>query len=144
MRGVTLASILALPLLLGACGAADEPPAADDAAADAAPAAPEATLAAAARPAAWPQCQSCHSVEAGRPNGVGPNLHGVVGRKAGSVAGFSYSPGMKDSGLTWDAATLDKYLENPRGMIPTTKMAFAGVKDAAARQALVAWLAEQK
>ena len=51
---------------------------------------------------------------------------------------------MKNSGLTWDAATLDKYLENPRAIVPAGKMAYAGLRDPQARSALIAWLAEQK
>ena len=58
------------------------------------------------------QCSICHSVQAGR-NQVGPSLAGIVGRPAGQVANFHYSPANKNSGLTWDQATLDRYLTNP-------------------------------
>jgi cytochrome c len=83
-------------------------------------------------------------VVAGAPHGVWPNLHGIAGRTAGTLAGFAYSPAMKSSGLVWDAATLDSYLEDPRAHVPGTKMAFAGIKDAARRKALVDWLMLQK
>src|ERR1700675_1304830 len=59
-----------------------------------------------------PQCGICHSVQAGR-NMTGPALFDVVGRPAGKVAGFHYSPANRDSGLTWDVATLDRYLTSP-------------------------------
>lgn len=62
---------------------------------------------------AYQECIACHSVKAGE-NGVGPSLAGVFGTKAGEVPGFRFSGPMKRSGLTWDAATLDKYLENPQ------------------------------
>ncbi len=86
------------------------------------------------------QCGICHSVAAGR-NMVGPSLAGVFGRKAGSVAGFHYTDANKNSGLTWDEATLDRYLANPRAAVPGTTMAFAGVKADQQRHDLVAYLA---
>ena len=66
------------------------------------------------------QCGACHVVEAGK-NRVGPSLFGIVGRKSGQVEGFRYSPANKAADLTWDAATLDKYLANPREMVPGTR-----------------------
>ncbi|MBP2291302.1 c-type cytochrome [Azospirillum rugosum] len=86
------------------------------------------------------QCKACHTIETGGPNRVGPNLHGVVGRKAGSHEGFNYSDAMKNSGITWDEAQLDKYLTDPKGTIPGNKMAFAGVKNEQARKDLIAFL----
>lgn len=85
-------------------------------------------------------CAACHAPVAGR-NLAGPSLFGVVGRKAGSVEGFHYSAANKASGMVWDSATLDPYLEAPRKIIPGTTMGFAGVKDARKRADLIAYLA---
>jgi cytochrome c len=85
-------------------------------------------------------CAVCHSPEAGT-NKLGPSLFGVVGRKAGSVGDYAYAPAMKNSGLTWDRATLDKYLADPQGVVPGTKMLFPGVKDAGDRKAVIDYLA---
>ena len=74
------------------------------------------------------QCKICHSLEAGK-NMLGPSLHGVIGRKAGSVPDFAYSPAMKNSNVTWNDDTLSKYLSDPKAFIPGDKMAFPGVKD---------------
>ena len=89
------------------------------------------------------RCTACHSVAAGQ-NKVGPSLHGVVGREAGKVPGFSYSPAVRDSGKTWDEATLSSYLENPRELIPGNRMIMAGIRDAAERENIIAYLAQQK
>ena len=72
-------------------------------------------------------CRICHQIGEGARNFVGPELNGVVGRKAGSVPGYNYSDANKNSGLTWDEATLAKYLRNPRAVVPGTKMAFPGL-----------------
>jgi cytochrome c len=85
------------------------------------------------------QCGICHAVVAGE-NRIGPTLFGVVGRRAGSVPGFNYTADHKKLGITWDAATLDKYLANPRAMVPDTSMLYAGLKDDAERADLVAYL----
>lgn len=69
-----------------------------------------------------------------------PSLAGVVGRKAGSIAGFAYSDANKASGLTWDEKTLDTYLTNPMKMVPGTKMTFAGIPDAAKRKEVIDYL----
>jgi cytochrome c len=85
------------------------------------------------------QCGICHTVVAGE-NRIGPTLFGVVGRPAGSVPGFNYTADHKKLGITWDAATLDKYLTNPRAMVPDTSMVYAGLKDDGERANLVAYL----
>ena len=98
-----------------------------------------ATTAAATEPGAFAQCKACHSVEPGK-NGIGPSLAGIFGDKAATVPGFEFSEAMKNSGLTWNQPTLDRYLTDPRGVVPGTKMAFGGVADAAKRQAIIDYL----
>jgi cytochrome c len=82
----------------------------------------------------------CHSNARGGPTILGPTLYGVVGRQAGSVAGFAYSSGMKSSGITWSNDKLTAYLPAPRAMVPGTKMSFAGLKNPAQLDDLVAYL----
>jgi cytochrome c len=91
--------------------------------------------------AAFATCSGCHSVE-GR-NGVGPSLQGVVGRKAGSFAGFHYSDAMK-AAATWDARSLDAFIANPQHAVPGNTMPFPGVPDAKARADIVAYLGTLK
>jgi cytochrome c len=86
------------------------------------------------------RCGACHVVDKEQ-NRVGPHLVGVVGRKAGGVESFKYSDAMKNSGLTWDEATLDKYLADPKGAIPGNKMAFPGLKNEQERADVIAYLA---
>ena len=85
------------------------------------------------------QCRVCHSVEPGK-NGLGPSMHGVVGRKAGTLAGFNYSPAMKASGFVWSDAKLNDYLRAPMKSVPGTKMAFAGIADDKRRADVIAYL----
>lgn len=85
-------------------------------------------------------CKTCHAVEEGV-NKIGPSLHGVVGRSAGTVAGFSYTPANKNSGITWSKEKLFQYLENPQRVVPGTKMAFAGFSDPQKRADVIAYLA---
>lgn len=89
------------------------------------------------------QCAICHSAVAGR-NGVGPSLAGVVGRPAGAVGGFVYSVANETAKLVWNEATLEKYLESPKTVIPGTRMIYPGLKDAARRADLIAYLATLK
>jgi len=85
------------------------------------------------------QCKVCHSLEAGK-NMLGPSLHGLLGRKAGSVPGYAYSPAMKNANVTWDDDTLSKYLADPKAFIPGDKMVFPGVKDPSKLGDLLAYL----
>lgn len=94
----------------------------------------------AAGQAIFARCKICHNVQTGAPNGVGPNLHGVFGRKAGSVPNFLYSAAMKESGIVWDDETLQKYLQNPKDFIAGNKMAFPGIKDENDLSNLLAYL----
>lgn len=84
-------------------------------------------------------CGICHTTQAGR-NTIGPSLFGVVGRKTGAVAGYSYSTANQNANITWTPEELDKYLELPSGVVPGTKMTYAGLKDAAKRADLIAYL----
>jgi len=88
---------------------------------------------------AFGMCTACHTVVKGGRNGIGPNLSGLIGRRAGSVPGFTYSAAMKSSGLTWDAKTLDAFLAAPTKKVPGTKMPIS-VSDPAKRAAIIAYL----
>ena len=83
-------------------------------------------------------CLACHSID---DNDLGPKHRGVVGRPAGSVADYNYSAALKNSGLTWDEATLDRWLTNPSALVPGTKMFFK-MEDAQARADIIAYLKE--
>ena len=85
------------------------------------------------------QCKVCHSLEAGK-NMLGPSLHGLLGRKAGSVPGYAYSPAMKNANITWNDDTLSKYLVDPKAFLPGDKMVFAGIKDPSKLGDLLAYL----
>jgi len=85
------------------------------------------------------KCQACHSLDAGT-NKLGPSLHGLIGRPSASIANFSYSQAMQNAHVTWDPATLDKYLTNPRAMVPGTKMLFPGLPKPEDRANLIAYL----
>jgi len=73
------------------------------------------------------KCKACHQIGEGAKNAVGPALTGIVGRTAGTYPGYTYSDANKNSGITWDVATLKDYLKNPRAKIPGTKMIFPGL-----------------
>ena len=148
-------------LILVGCSQPAAPPAATEASttpvAEAPPPAPERTdaqrqAALAALPAPYNTanlengqsrfalCRSCHTITQGGAVMTGPNLFGVVGRRAGAVAGFNYSDGLRNAGFSRDAAHLDTWLTNPRAMIAGTRMTYAGMSDATARRDLIAYL----
>ena len=108
MKHVKLAALTALAILasLGAAAAQD----------------------AAAGENTFKVCKACHQIGEGAKNAVGPVLNGLIGRKTGSIEGYSYSDANKDSGLTWDDATFKEYIRNPKAKIPGTKMVFAGLQ----------------
>ena len=89
------------------------------------------------------KCAVCHTAVAGK-NGLGPSLFGVVGRQSGTVAGYSYSDAMKGANKTWNEATLDAYLADPKAAVPGNKMAFAGLPSADDRANVIAYLATLK
>ncbi|MBS0477509.1 MAG: c-type cytochrome [Proteobacteria bacterium] len=135
---------VALSFALAACGSPPADKAADTSASPAAAVADTAsaaatTAAADAKPAAFAQCAACHSTEKGK-MGIGPSLAGIYGTKSGDVAGYAFSDAMKGANLTWDDATLDKYLTAPAKVVPGTKMTFAGLSDPAARQQVIEYL----
>jgi cytochrome c len=88
---------------------------------------------------AFKKCALCHTVEAGK-NKIGPSLFGVVGRKSATLDNFTYSEAMKKFDHTWDEETLDKYLADPREIVPGTKMIFPGIKDKTERDDVIAYL----
>lgn len=86
------------------------------------------------------RCAACHKVGPNAARSIGPALNGVVGRAAGSDAGFRYSPAMKASGIKWDEANLDSFLQGPAKKVPGTKMIFPGMTAAQDRADVIAYL----
>lgn len=156
MRRPLIVAVAALTALLAGCGKSNTtaepgPAAASQPAAEPTDADRKAILA--SLPAPYNQadlangegqfglCKSCHTVVAGGPNMTGPNLHGVIGTKAGAQpADFKFSDELKASNLTWDLPTLDKWLTDPKALVPNTKMTFVGLKDPTARRDVIAYL----
>ncbi len=87
-------------------------------------------------------CAACHATD--HANRVGPGLGGIIGRKAGTGSGFSYSNAMKASNMVWDVKILNAYLEAPQKVVPGNRMPYAGLKDPTDRADLVGYLASLK
>ncbi|MEJ0096034.1 MAG: cytochrome c family protein [Methylocella sp.] len=90
------------------------------------------------------KCAVCHKIGPGAVNFVGPELDGVIGRKAGSIAGYSYSDGLKNAGFDWDADKLQTWLTNPKAMIAGTKMIFPGLPKESDRDNIIAYVSQFK
>ena len=93
------------------------------------------------------QCRACHTIDKGGRNGVGPNLWGIVGRKAASIEGFRYSSSMRtvaEGGHVWTIENLTAYITNPKSVVPQGSMAFAGLRNEQQLKDLLAYLAKQK
>ena len=86
------------------------------------------------------QCRACHTLDKGGASTTGPNLHGVFGRKAGTVQGFAFSEAMINSQIVWNDKTMADYCADPRNMVPGTSMVFNGVKQMGQLADLVAYL----
>lgn len=133
------ALITAMAAGLSACGGGEEAP-------------PEGAVSLASLPAPYDaadydngrrvfnQCRSCHTVAAEAPNLVGPNLHGVFQRRIGTRPDYTYSEAAARAGFPWDTAQLDRWLTDPRGFLPGTKMSFPGVKAETDRRDVIAYL----
>jgi len=99
---------------------------------------------AAAGKAVFNRCAICHTVVKGGPNGIGPNLFGIVGSKAAVVPNFSFSTALKNSGITWTPDKLNAWITSPSTLVPGNRMAFAGISNAQQRADLIAYLATLK
>lgn len=86
------------------------------------------------------RCAICHTAAKGAPNKIGPNLFGIVGRKAASLPGFFYSGAMKKSGITWNKDKLEAYIAKPQAVVPGNRMAFPGVSSHKQVEDIVAYL----
>ncbi len=102
----------------------------------------QASASASAVPASFARCAVCHTTNKGGEDKLGPNLHGVYGSAAGKGK-FAFSDALKGSGLKWNEATLHKWLENPKGLVPGNRMSFPGIKDPAKRQEIINYLKKQ-
>ncbi|AWW75560.1 hypothetical protein CD351_14075 [Erythrobacter sp. KY5] len=85
-------------------------------------------------------CDGCHTLAPGGSSAAGPNLHGIIGREAGSLDGYLFTDALRGSGITWDAVSLDAYLADPEGYVPGTDMQRGTVREPDFRRALIAYL----
>lgn len=90
------------------------------------------------------RCSQCHTITKDGGNGLGPNLFGIAGRKAGTVAGFPYSPALKNAKITWSDDALHKWISDPQKLVPGNRMAFVGIRNAQQADDLVAFLKSKK
>src|SRR5579884_1778917 len=88
------------------------------------------------------KCLPCHAIGPGAKNKVGPELNGLEGRKAGSAPDYNYSEANKNSGITWNKESFEKYIADPRAAIPGTKMIFPGIKNEKEREDLWAYISQ--
>lgn len=143
MKHIGIGGAMGLTVMaLAACSGGSEAPAAGDAPAGFTVQVAGLTGDASAGQRAFGQCRTCHTIQAGV-NRVGPSLHGVIGRAAGTAPDFLYSDAMKADGRVWDEAALFAFLEAPRTILPGTKMAFVGIRDPQQRADVVAYLKSQ-
>ena len=89
----------------------------------------------------YAQCAACHALDPAAPKTLGPHLKGVIGRKAGAVEDYVYSPPMRRSTVIWSAETIDAFLVDPQAVVRGTKMPFSGLPTARDREDLIAFLA---
>lgn len=96
---------------------------------------------------AFQRCLACHSLRPGEDGLSGPNLAGVVGRRAGADPAFDYSPALRaaaQAGLAWDAATLDRFIQDPESVVPGTAMPYLGAPPPDERRALIGYLSRSR
>jgi cytochrome c len=86
------------------------------------------------------RCMACHKIDTSNASGLGPNLNRVIGRRAGTLPGFLYSPAMQGANRVWTEANLDAYLTAPARAVPGNRMVFAGLANAADRQNVIAYI----
>lgn len=134
--GIRFCILLGLLLALGGCGRSESNAAAE------AGGAPSAARIEAGRKL-FARCASCHEVGPNAVNGFGPPLNGILGRKAGGAAGYSYSPAMKASKLVWDEEQLAAFIRDSEKVVPGNKMRFLSFMSAQQAGDIVAYLATQ-